>query len=208
MRFVLLVEGYTEQKAIPAFLKRWLDPRLNQKVGIQTVRFEGWPELVKDMRDRTLMYLASPKSTEIIAVIALLDLYGPTFYPDDLNSAEERVTWATKDLERRVGRERFRVFFAVHEVEAWLLSNPGLFPKPVRKALPARAQQPETVNFDEPPAKLLQRLYVEKSTRTYKKVTDGKALFAQLDPEAVYSKCPHFRQMMDIMLQLARDVEL
>ncbi len=29
MKFVLLVEGYTEQKAIPAFLKRWLDVRLN-----------------------------------------------------------------------------------------------------------------------------------------------------------------------------------
>ena len=160
------------------------------------------------MRDRALMHLESPKSTEIIAVIALLDLYGPEIYPDHLNSTEERLTWATKELESKVGRNRFKVFFAVHEVEAWLLSNPGLFPPSVRKALPAKARQPETVNFDEPPAKLLHRLYGEKVIRTYKKLTAGKALFDQLDPQTVYEKCPHFRQMMETLLQLARDAGL
>ncbi len=74
MKFVMMVEGYTEQKVIPAFLKRWLNPRLSQRVGIQIVRFEGWPQLVDDMPSRALAYLASPQSTEIIAVIALLDL--------------------------------------------------------------------------------------------------------------------------------------
>jgi len=208
MKFVMLVEGYTEQKAIPAFLKRWLDPRLSQRVGIQIVRFEGWPELVDDMRDRTRMYLESPQSAEIIAVIALLDLYGPTIYPDHLDSAAQRLLWAIKELEDRVSHPRFRMFFAVHEVEAWLLSNPELFPAPIRKALPAKVQQPETVNFDEPPAKLLQRLYRDRSGRTYKKLTDGKALFDQLDPQVVYDKCPRFRQMMDAMLQLARSAGL
>ena len=45
MKFILFVEGHTEDKALPAFLKRWLDPRLESPVGIQTVRFDGWPEL-------------------------------------------------------------------------------------------------------------------------------------------------------------------
>jgi hypothetical protein len=31
MKFVLFVEGYTEKKALPEFLKRWLDPRLSQR---------------------------------------------------------------------------------------------------------------------------------------------------------------------------------
>jgi len=48
MKFKLFVEGYTEQKAIPAFLKRWLDVQLDKRIGIQAVRFEGWQELVKD----------------------------------------------------------------------------------------------------------------------------------------------------------------
>ena len=41
MRFILFVEGYTEDKALPAFLKRWLDARLTSPVGIKVVRFEG-----------------------------------------------------------------------------------------------------------------------------------------------------------------------
>ncbi len=33
MKFKLFVEGYTEQKAIPAFLKRWLDVQLDKRIG-------------------------------------------------------------------------------------------------------------------------------------------------------------------------------
>ena len=37
--------------------------------------------------------------------------------------------------------------FAVHETEAWLYSNPDLFPKPVKDALPAGAKKPEENQF-------------------------------------------------------------
>ncbi len=46
MRFILFVEGYTENKSLPQFLKKWLDPRIKKPVGIRTIRFEGWPELL------------------------------------------------------------------------------------------------------------------------------------------------------------------
>ena len=73
MKFVLLVEGYTERKAIPEFLKRWLDQRLEKPVGVKTVRFDGWQHLYKDAAQKTKMLLNAPKS-DVIAVIALLDL--------------------------------------------------------------------------------------------------------------------------------------
>lgn len=41
MRFILFVEGYTENKALPQFLKKWLGPKIPNPVGIKTVRFEG-----------------------------------------------------------------------------------------------------------------------------------------------------------------------
>jgi len=204
MKFVLFVEGHTESKAIPAFLKRWLDGKLSQKVGIDPVRFEGWSEMIRDLPDKTCRHLRSPGASEIIAVIALLDLYGPTFYPAERTSAEDRLEWATKDLQKKVNQTRFRVFFAVHEVEAWLLSKPDLFPSPIRQVLPNKIQHPESVNFDEPPAKLLQRLYVNRLGRNYRKVTDGSQLFGKLSPDDVYAKCPNFRDMMDQMLELAR----
>jgi len=81
---------------------------------------------------------------------------------------------------------------------------PDLFPKEVRQVFPSKIQRPETVNFEEPPAKLLERLYWEKLGKKYKKVTDGSHLFGRLSPEEVYAKCPCFKDMLDEMLILAK----
>jgi len=202
MKFILFVEGHTE-KALPEFLKRWLDPRLKKPVGIKTVCFDGWQELVKDTPKKALMHLAEPGKNDVIAVIALIDLYGPTFYPKELTTADERYEWAKKDLEKKVDHRRFFQFFAAHETEAWLLSNPDLFPQEVKKAFPAKAANPETVNFDEPPAKLLERLYSLKTGSRYKKVTQGRELFSRLDPNVAYGKCPRLKELLDKMLELA-----
>ena len=202
MKFVLFIEGHTE-KALPEFLKRWLDPRLEKPVGIKTVCFDGWQELVKDSPKKAAMHLEGPEKDDIIAVIALIDLYGPTFYPNNMKTSDERFNWAKIDLEKKVGHPKFYQFFAVHETEAWLLSAPDLFSVEVKNALPGKAVNPEKVNFDEPPAKLLERLYDQKTGRRYKKVTHGKELFSRLDPNVAYGKCPRLRELLDTMLELA-----
>src|SRR5207248_11402695 len=104
MKFVLFVEGYTEKYGIPAFLKRYLGPRLSQPVGIKPVRFDGWAELVKDAPRKSRMYLNDPKQkSDILAVIALIDLHGPRIYPPDKKSAASRYDWAKAHLEKNVG---------------------------------------------------------------------------------------------------------
>lgn len=205
MKFILFVEGHTEDKALPKFLKKWLDPRLDRPVAVKPVRFEGWSELVKDSPRKASMYLNGPDKNEIIAVIALLDLYGPTIYPKTITTADERFNWAKKDLETKVDHPKFFQFFAVHEVEAWLLADTSLFPLEVREALPSKAASPEKVNFDEPPAKLLERLYSQKTSRKYKKVTHGRELFSRLDPNIAYGKCPRLKDFLDKMLELAKE---
>ena len=205
MRFILFVEGYTENKALPQFLKKWLDPQLPNPVGIKTVRFEGWSELVKDAPIKAKMHLDGPNNNEIVAVISLLDLYGPTFYPDVLKKSKERYEWAKKDIEHKVNQPKFFQFFAVHEVEAWLLSDPNIFPVRVKRAFPTKINNPEKVNFNEPPAKLLERLYPLHVRRSYKKVVNGKELFGKLDPSIAYNKCPSLKELLDKMLDLARN---
>ena len=206
MKFILFVEGHTEGKALPAFLKRWLDPRLESPVGIQTVRFDGWPELFRDAEQKAKMYLNGPSKDKIIAVISLLDLYGPSFYPADLTERDRRYLWAKQMIEDKVKEKNFFQFFAVHEVEAWLLSQPEIFPSNIRNAFPEKIVQPETVNFDEPPAKLLDRLYRQHTKRTYKKVVNGKELFDKLDPAVAHEKCRRLRELLDKMLDLAGNV--
>ncbi|MFM8333787.1 MAG: DUF4276 family protein [Candidatus Methylumidiphilus sp.] len=205
MKFIMFVEGYTEDKALPKFLQRWLDSRLPQRVGIKTIRFEGWSELVKDAPQKAKLHLCGPKGGDIIAVISLLDLYGPTFdYPKDKTSPDEKYDWAKQNIEKQVGQDRFFQFFAVHEVEAWLLSDPRLFPLEIQSAFPSKIKLPETVNCNEPPAKLLERLYPLHIRRKYKKVTNGKDLFDKLDPNIAYDKCPNLKAMLDKMLELAK----
>jgi len=106
---------------VPAFLRKWLDAHLAQRVGVQPVRFEGWKDLYQDVDRRTRMYLNGPQASEILGVVSLLDLYGPDIYPDAASTAAERYTWAREHIEHKVGDCRFRQFFAVHETEAWLL---------------------------------------------------------------------------------------
>jgi hypothetical protein len=181
-----------------------LDPRLPQAVGIQVVRFDGWSELYRDASNKAHLYLNGSGSEEIIAVIALLDLYGPTFYPKGQQSVEERYRWGVNESQNKVNDRRFRAYFAVYELEAWLLSNPGLFLQEVADKFPSGVREPERVNFDTPPAKLLEHLYFQHLKRHYGRAVDGKALFQQLDPALVYDKCPYFKTMMDEMLDLAR----
>lgn len=151
MRFILLVEGKTERDAAAGFLKRWLDPQLRHPVGIQPVPFDGYADLVRKMATKARMHLEGPKRSEVVGVIGLLDLYGPTFYPPDKTSADERFAWGKEHFENEVNLEKFRLFFAVHEFEAWLLSQPGIFSREIKDALPNKVAQPERVNFVEPP---------------------------------------------------------
>lgn len=208
MRFVLFCEGHTERKALPGFLKRWLDPKLSQPVAVKAVRFDGWAELVKDAPVKAKLYLEGPGSADVLGVVGLLDLYGPTIYPGGVETPAERVEWLRKHVEKRVAQRRFRMFAAVHETEAWLLSQPDLLPRSVAGALPGKAAHPETVDFGEPPSRLLDRLYRDKTGGGYKKVVYGAALFAGLDPAVARAKCPYLAELLDDLLRMAKDAGL
>lgn len=199
MNIALFVEGHTE-RAVPAFLERWLDPRLSHPAGVKPVRFQGSGDYLKSFAQRAKKDL---DSGGLIAVIGLLDLYGaPLSLPPSL-TVDAKYTWAKAELERRVGDRRFRQHFAVHETEAWLLSNPEIFPAAIRDRLKSASYRPESVDFQQPPAKLLHQLY-SAAGNDYKKVTDGFRLFGKLTPDLAYEKCPHLKMLLDDMLSLAK----
>jgi hypothetical protein len=194
LKIVLLMEGWTE-KALPEFLKRWLDPQLPQPIGIKPVRFEGEADYRRKAAKRVELYLAEGDTA---AVFGLLDLYGLRLDFPVRADRDEKIAFARHELTRTVGNShpKFRQHFAVHETEAWLLSNPALFPN---VPLPPICARPEEVDFHEPPAQLLARL-----TGDAKKTTRARVLFPRLDPALVYDKCPNFKAMMDEMLAFAQ----
>jgi hypothetical protein len=201
MKFVVFVEGETE-KCLREFFNKWLEKQSSLSLRIKTVKFNGWSDFERKTPKKAEMYLNSKDKDDIIAIIGLLDLYGPEFYPDSVTSKKDRIKWGTKHIEDAVNNKKFKMFFAVHELEAWLLSQPENLPSSVRKALPKKL--PEDVNFDEPPAKLLKRLYHNKENIFYKKTTHSVDLFKKLDPDIAYQKCPYLKTMLKEMLELAR----
>jgi Domain of unknown function (DUF4276) len=208
VKFILFVEGGTERKVLREFLKRWLDPQLRQPIGIDIVEFEGWSDYDNSIKRKVELNMSGRKGQDALGGLGLIDLYGPTFYPKNIAEASERLAWGRDYFEKKVGHPQFRQYFAVHETEAWLLSEAKVLPAPVARALPGKCANPEIVNFDEPPSKLLSRLYWERLRRKYKKVVDGSALFRQIDPQVAYSKCPSLVMLLDDMLALAREAGL
>jgi hypothetical protein len=148
VNFALFVEGSTE-RAVPAFLKRWLDPRLSRPVGVKPVRFKGSGDYLKSFAQPARKDL---DSGGLIAVVGLLDLYGaPLSFPPNL-TADAKYTWAKAELEHRAEHSRFRQHFAVHETEAWLLSEPGIFPTAFRDSLESYTSRPESTSNNHQPS--------------------------------------------------------
>ncbi len=63
------------------------------------------------------------------------------------------------------------------------------------------------MNFDEPPAQLITRLYRARLKRRYRKVIDGMNLFQKLSPEKAGEKCPYLDQLLEDLLGLARSAD-
>ncbi|MFG0261515.1 MAG: DUF4276 family protein [Novipirellula sp. JB048] len=203
MRFEIISEGETEKDSIAQFLKRWLDPRLSQPVGIKVSDEKGFARALRKISTKAKAKLDAPGNEDIIGVIGLIDLYGPEF-PDHVTSVADRYSWFKDEIERDVDDDRFRMHFAVHEVEAWLLADKSIFPRPVQDIWPSNLRPPEQVNFNEPPAKLLNKLYKQATRKTYKKTVNGKQLFGKLDVSSAVAACPYLKLLLDDMLDMAK----
>lgn len=198
MKIVVLVEGDTEAMTLKSFFWRWLDANGLGHVGVCPVKFRGCGHYIQEYAKKTHLYLSTPG---VIGVVGLLDLYGLTHPVAKSGTVAERYTKTKAALERPVSGD-FRQHFAVHELEAWLLSDPALFKPSLRSKLPKKP--PEEVNFGTPPAKVLEKHYPKACGCDYKKTTDGRTLFQKLDPAQAAAKCPYLKLLLDDLLDMAR----
>ena len=217
MKFILLLEGITEAKGVHMFINRWLNQFFAVGVGVQPDTFEGWPDLHDSAPKKAARYLTDVRGADVIAVVSLLDLYGPTFYPADMLTVSEKHAWGTEYMEGRVQQHfrdkrlsdglaaKYRHFFAVHETEAWFLAQPTLFPDEIRQFLEKQPKAPETVNFQTPPGRLLEQQYLQKQKRRYSKTINARNFFPRLDTETVVSRCPYLKAMLYELRKLALD---
>jgi len=197
VRIVLYVEGDTE-RSLPEFFARWLNPKLQEAIQIRSVVFHGVGNYLKEFSSRAKLDLTVP---QVKAIFGLIDFFGSTLpYPD--GTTREKYAWAKRELEARVDHPRFRQHFAVHDTEAWLLSDTQIFPREIVPHLP-RTQNPESINFQHPPSHRLKTIYHQRMNRKYEKPIEGSSLFRKLDPELACARCPHLKLLLEDILLLA-----
>lgn len=196
MRIVFLVEGDSDKRAIPPFIKRFLENRGLGHVGCEAVESGGWAKLSASAHERARLYLDRDASYR---VVTLLDLHGPDFLPHD-KPVGERISHGRQLLESKLRDPRYRCFFAVHELEAWLLSDPSILPRAIQQQI---RHHPEEQNDNVPPKKLLKSLYRRHLNREYKETTDAVNLFLRLDPMKAASSCPNLKLLLDQVEQWA-----
>ncbi len=200
MRFVLIVEGDTEKRSIEGLVRTDLKKKTGKNIGVTAVNIRGYGNFRRDLPGKVQKFINSPDKGEILAVIGLVDLYLTPFAKDVHLPVPERIATGRRFFEEQVNQDRFRMFFAVHEYEAWLLSDPDRFDAAIREKISIHAKKPEEVNNDEPPSRYLKRIYSEYLHREYKKTVDGKVLMGRINPEQVYEKCPNYREMIDFLI--------
>jgi hypothetical protein len=201
-RIVLLCEGDTEELAVNQFLRRQLAEESLQATGLQAINLNG---KVQDASVKAALYLDDPN---VIAVFTLIDLYGM----DRVNhhhsdSLDQKVTRVRDWLRSGLSSKRLADFFphvAVHETESWFLADGQALAQRLGDQGIGPDPQAELKNFQRPPSKKVNELFLSRKSDRYQKIRDGRPLFAAIQFERVYKACPYFRVFFDDLRSVAR----
>jgi hypothetical protein len=92
MRIVLFVEGQTEARALPGFLKRWLQQNGIPSIDIVPAKMNGCDDYLNTAA-RAVSFHA--RQSDVIAVFGLLDIYRiPIGFPKDTLTIRRKVDFA------------------------------------------------------------------------------------------------------------------
>ena len=201
-RIVLLAEGDTEELAIRHFISRqWkID-------GLQSIalRIDNLGSHLEQIGTKANLYLSEEN---VLGVFTLIDLYGMnrvTHSAED--SLQEKITRVQYWLRSTVNHVRSRDFFphiSVHEIEACILAEGVTLAKRLGSRTVSPDANAEQKNFQNPPSRRLNDLFLTHKKTRYHKIIDGRPLFSNLEFQPVYRACPYFRSFYDQLRDVGR----
>jgi Domain of unknown function (DUF4276) len=200
-RIVLLCEGDTEELVVKHLISRqWQQDGL-ESIGLHPVNLNA---KLQDAPVKARLYLDEP---EVLSVFTLVDLYGmDRVRHQGGDSLDERVArvqaWFSDGLVHpRAGD--FLPHVCVHESEAWLLAEGVALAKRLGDSAIGPDPQAELKNFQLPPQRRINDLFMRHKGERYQKIRDGRPLFAAVQFEPIYHTCRFFRAFYDDLKRIA-----
>ena len=100
-------------------------------------------------------------------------------------------------------RDRLHVHLAVHEIEAWILASPHGLQHTLGRKRELRWANPEAIDLDRPPKRLIKELFRQYHVRTgYRETIEGVRLLSKLDRRVVCERCSGFKDLIDDLARL------
>jgi hypothetical protein len=133
-------------------------------------------------------------------VVALTDVYTGT-EPREFTTGSD----ARSAMRAWVGDEpRFHPHAAQHEFEAWLLPYWSQIQRLAGSKRQRPSQQPESVNHDRPPSKLLREVFRNGSKRMdFQKILHASAILRNQDLTIAAHVCPELKSFLNTILTLS-----
>lgn len=211
MKVWVFVEGRSDVQALAALWGRWMQQLRGNGCGVKFTPLDSKPRYLNKIGHRVAEKLVHDKGDVAIGL--------PDFFPnrdfantvhrhDSLRGLQDVQTRLVRiglkrqgvraaDIDSHIGR--FYPSAMKHDMEVLVLSAP--------KQLQARLdmsnmpgswrQPPEEQNQDNPPKKIVERLFSDKLQRRYRGVTDSVAILENADLNDIVMQCPTFRAVMD-----------
>ena len=167
-RVVILCESETEELAVKHFiLGRWRAEGF-RTVGIQTINLNG---KLQRVTLKTKLFL---ENREVLAVFTMVDLAGMDQVrhssDDNLDAKVRRVKeWLGNKLAHPRNSDFFP-YVCVHETEAWILAEGISLGKRLGDPHIKPDPQAEDKNFQNPPSKRLNTLFLNRRKKRYRKI--------------------------------------
>ena len=196
----MLCEGDTEELAVRYFIARqWQSDGLGS-VALKPIDLRGKSQNVGKF---ATLYLDEPG---VLAVFTLVDLQGNNQVLHQPNHNLDAKVYRVREwLRGQVEHARANRFFphvCVHQTEAWILAEGEALAKRLdRSILPDR--DAEEKNFENPPSKRLNQLFLKLKKTRYNKLADGTPLFKAMQFTHVYRSCTYFQAFYDDLKKAA-----
>ncbi len=197
MKIAFIVEGESEKlflSSIRGFLQARCEPGKLPRLVARPLNSNVPP------RSQLLKLIRKEFNDSVDFVIVLTDVKGRNQYKD-ANDAIQQIETSLKGLPQ-LNKQVF-VHAAQYEIEAWLIPFWPRIQSIFRSTAKKPRINPEQINHDKPPSKLLSEVARTSRSRKYSKTLHLETILKDQDLAIAANECPGLKALLNRILELS-----